>query len=150
MGKGSRPNSSRWQSWEKPRFPTPCSELFWQASMVTGLKDEFMMTKHSLLSLWSGLEGVKGTHRITKKASSSFPSRKGKGQMEEVSQHTWWVMTCISSLGPSSSSLALFSEEAGLGRGEGKKRNHCRPLDGSRRVTEPPTERENVAWLRVL
>lgn len=57
--------------------------------MVTGLKQGFMTTKHSLLSLWSGLEGVKGTHRITKKASSSFPSRKGKGQMKEVSEHTW-------------------------------------------------------------
>lgn len=57
--------------------------------MVTGLRQEFTMTKHSLLSLWSDLEGVKGTHRITKKASSSFPSRKGKGQMKEVNEHTW-------------------------------------------------------------
>ena len=57
--------------------------------MVTGLRQEFMTTKHSLLSLWSDLEGVKGTHRITKKASSSFPSRKGKGQMKEVNEHTW-------------------------------------------------------------
>lgn len=113
--------------------------------MVTELKEEFMMAKHSLLSLWSGLEGIKGTHRITKEASASFPFRKGNGQREEVSQNTWWVMMCISSLGPGSSSLALFPEEAGLGRGEGKKRNHCRPLDRSRRVTGPPTETENVA-----
>lgn len=66
--------------------------------------------------------------------------------MEEVSQHTWWVMMCIPSPGPSSSSLALFPKETGLGRGGGKKRNHCRPLDRLRRVTEPPTETENVAW----
>lgn len=76
------------------------------------------MTKHSLLSLWSGLEGVKGTHRVTKRASSSFPSRKGNGQMNEVSQCPQWVMM-DSSLGPGSSSLAPFPREAGLGRGAG-------------------------------
>lgn len=43
-----------------------------------------MVTKHFLLSLWNGLEGVKGTPRITRKTSSSFPSRKGTGQMKEV------------------------------------------------------------------
>lgn len=102
-----------------------------------------MMAKHSLLSLWSGLEGIKGTHKITKEASASFPFRKGNGQREEVSQNTSWVMMCISGLGPGSSSL--FPEEAGLGRSEGKKRNHCRPLARSRRVTGPPNETENVA-----
>lgn len=30
-----------------------------------------MIAKHSLLSLWSGLEGIKRTHRITKEASAS-------------------------------------------------------------------------------
>lgn len=62
------------------------------ASRVTGLKYGFRVTKHFLLSLWSGFEEVKGTHRITRKMSSSFLSGKGKGQMKEVRQHPRWVI----------------------------------------------------------
>lgn len=39
------------------------------------------MTKHSLLSLWSGLEGVKGTHRMTG-SLSQLSFRRGQGQEE--------------------------------------------------------------------
>lgn len=63
------------------------------ASRVTGLKYGFRVTKHFLLSLWSGFEEVKGTHRITRKTSSSFLSGKGKGQMKEVRQHPRWGIT---------------------------------------------------------
>lgn len=50
------------------------------------------MTKCSVLSLWSGLEEVKGTHGVASKASASGPSGKGKGLVTEASQHPCWVM----------------------------------------------------------
>lgn len=105
-----------------------------------------MMTKHSLLSHWCGLRGVEGTHGITKKASSGFPSRKGKGQMKEVSQHTWWVIVYIPSLGPAPAPWPYSPNKLVWGRQESKKRNHCTPLGVSRRVTELPTDLDNVAW----
>lgn len=74
-----------------------------------------MVTKHFLLSLWNVLEGVKGTPRITRKTSSSFPSRKGTGQMKEVGDNRLrYVKPCFGS-----SSLALFSREASAGTGGG-------------------------------
>nr|KAF6319712.1 hypothetical protein mMyoMyo1_008451 [Myotis myotis] len=56
------------------RNPGPCA-------LVTRLRQESMVTKHSLLSLWSGLEGVKGTHRMTG-SLSQLSFRKGQGQGE--------------------------------------------------------------------
>ena len=74
------------------------------------------MTKHSLLSLWSGLEGVKGTPRITKKASSAFFG-KGKGQEGESALLAGDAgLRCTSSLGPGSSSLGLVPRVTSTGR----------------------------------